>query len=195
VDSGSSGDDEEAVSEAPKARHQPRFRPSLDLQHIAVPNWQGIVVLASLLVLGGAAIVAGVEPALVFFALIVGVGFTVIPILTRRVNLPRLPRPPVALPAIGPPRLADRMPRSAVDTDTLRVQTEAMLARWRQGVASPGQEPMTTDQEPQSRTPVRPRAHPAPSDQPNHAETERLRESLRRSTEAIKARQLPPDKD
>jgi hypothetical protein len=112
---------------------------------MVVPNWQSVISLASMLVLAGSAIFAGAEPALVLFTLIVGVGFTVIPILAKAPRLPSLPKPQVALPAIGPPNIADRLPREHFDTDKLRQSTEAMVARWRENTSERAGDDSTPD--------------------------------------------------
>jgi DnaJ domain len=136
-----------AEEEEPKERQRvrlqvPRLPAKFTLPEIVVPNWQSFVSLACMLILAGAALFAGAEPALVFFALIVGAGFTVIPVLGRVPRLPALTRPQVALPTIGPPNnLTDRMPRHKPDMDTLRKSTEAMRARLRENTADWETEP------------------------------------------------------
>jgi DnaJ domain len=176
------------------ARTLPRPHLNLSVRSIVVPNWQSIVVLAAFLVLAGAGIAAGAEPALILLALIVGVGFTVIPVMVRAPRLPSLPRPQVVLPAIGPPNLGDRLPRHNVDTSTLRDSTEAMLARWRE---STPQQPPESDPAPDASAESlggeasyelaeEPLAEEPPPPAP--ADADRLRDSLRKSTEAIRAR-------
>jgi hypothetical protein len=166
----------------------PRLNWKLSVSQIVVPNWQGAVSLLSMLVLAGAAIAAGAEPALVLFALIVGVGFTVIPIMAKAPRFPGLPRPQVALPTIGPPKFADRLPRSSIDTDRLRHSTEAMLAHWRDSTPVSAGQPATPA--PTASTPdiTDPSGEQAPEQATNSVDTERLRQSLRESTEAIRAR-------
>jgi hypothetical protein len=182
---------------APKRRTMPRLQLKLDFRQIGVPNWQGTVSLVSMLVLAGAAITAGAQPALVLFALIVGVGFTVIPILARGPRFPGLPRPQVALPAIGPPRLAERMPRQNVDTDKLRVSTEAMLARWRENTAGPAAHQLApaADAETSARGDAEEPDEVVATPSSGTVDAERLRQSLRKSTDAIRARMRDTHQD
>jgi hypothetical protein len=168
---------------APKARSLPRPQLKLSVKSIVVPNWQSVVVLAALLVLAGAAIMAGSEPAIVLLALIVGVGFTVIPVMARAPRFLSLPRPQVALPAIGPPN-----PRQNLDTARLRDSTEAMLARWRENTPEQPRDAPSggQNQDPADAGPDENETELPPA--PTPVDAERLRDSLRQSTEAIRAR-------
>jgi hypothetical protein len=181
--------DQETPSESLETRSRiPRLDWKLSFNQISAPNWQAAVKLLSMLILAGAAIAAGAEPALVLFALIVGVGFTVIPIMAKAPRFPALPRPQVALPTIGPPRFAERLPRSSIDTDRLRLSTEAMLAHWRDSTPVSAGQPTTPA--PTATTPdiANPSVEPPLEQATNSVDTERLRQSLRESTEAIRAR-------
>ncbi len=115
----------------PEGRRLPR--PRLSISQVRVPGWQGSGSALAIMTLAVAALVAGAEPVLVLPVLVVGLGFATIPLIREMPRLPALPKPALHLPSVGAPRLPERAHRPAVDPDTLRQSTEAMLARWRVG--------------------------------------------------------------
>lgn len=149
------------AKQRPKPRKQADSKPArrrwLSIRHLTIPPWQSVVGALVIVVLAGAALATGAEPALIVGLVIVGIAFTLVPLVRKLPRLTALPSPTLHLPTIRAPRL----PKSPVagpglDPDTLRQSTEAMRDRWRagtQGLSMSGPTEPPPQEEPATGTP------------------------------------------
>lgn len=167
--------EQEALPLAVMAKQRPKPRKQADsklarwrwlsIRHLSIPPWQSVVGALVIIVLAGAALATGAEPALIVGLVIVGIAFTLMPLVRKLPRLTALPSPTLHLPTIRAPRLPN--PPAAgpgIDPDTLRQSTEAMRNRWRagtQGLSMPGSPDLPPKDEPATEAP-----HDDPTPQP-----------------------------
>jgi hypothetical protein len=108
----------------------PKVRLSLP-QFSRVPPWQNVAAAAIIVLLAGTALGAGVEPAFLAALVVLGLAFTLIPLLRSLPALPSFSAPAIHLPSVRAPRLPERHAHSSVDADSIRQSTAAMRDRWR----------------------------------------------------------------
>ena len=128
------------AKQRPKPRKQSEQKPArrlrLSMQHLSIPPWQSIVGALVMVVLAGAALATGAEPAWIVGLVIVGIAFTLVPLIRKLPRLTALPSPTLHLPTIRAPRLPNSPATGpGINPDTLRESTEAMRNRWRAGTA------------------------------------------------------------
>ena len=126
------------AKQRPKPRKQAGAKPArrrwLSIQHLSIPPWQSVVGALVIVVLAGAALATGAEPAWIVGLVIVGIAFTLVPLVRKLPRLTALPSPTLHLPTIRAPRLPNSpATRPGLNPDTLRQSTEAMRNRWRAG--------------------------------------------------------------
>ena len=115
-----------------KAQAKTEGQVQLGVRQFSIPPWQNVVGALVIVVLAGAALVSGAQPVLIVALLIVGLAFTLVPVVRNLPRLPELSSPAFQLPTIRAPRLPERhQAQASVDPDTLRRSTEAMRQRWR----------------------------------------------------------------
>lgn len=137
-------------------REAGRFRVSAGL--LAVLPWQSMLGVVAIAALAAAALLGGVQPALVLALLVVGLALMMVPLVRKLPSFSALPASDLHLPTLRAPRLAERRTTQPMDTDTLRRSTEAMRRRWREEVEtrtsaspmSPLSPPDTTPDSPSS---------------------------------------------
>lgn len=113
------------------ATAQPRGGPTRRFAQVSVPSWQSALVAILILVLGGAALVAGAHPTMVAGLLVIAVALATLPLLRKLPGPHSLPRLALRLPRMrGLPRESSAKRRP--DADAIRESTEQMRSRLRQ---------------------------------------------------------------
>ena len=122
-----------------EAGAEPQSNSGIRLRELSMPPWQSLVGALIIFVLATAALIAGTPPLLVVALLIIGLVFTLVPVVRKLPRLPTLPSSTLQLPSIRAPRLPERHSEPSLDADVLRRSTEAMRQRWR---VEPGGSPL-----------------------------------------------------
>ncbi|MEX1254467.1 MAG: J domain-containing protein [Dehalococcoidia bacterium] len=107
--------------------------PRVDMSAFRAPVWQSFIGAVVIVTIAGAALASGLQPALVIGLASIGLGLSMLPLIRSLPSWPVLPRPALNLPTIKAPKLPERSTLPSMDADSLRRETEAMRARWRQG--------------------------------------------------------------
>jgi hypothetical protein len=124
---------DEADGQAGPTFSVPRIEmPSLSA--LRMPVWQSFISAVIIVTVAGAALATGLQPAIVLGLASIGLALSMLPLIKSLPSWPELPRPALNLPTIKAPKLPERQGGlPAMDADSLRRETEAIRARWRQG--------------------------------------------------------------